>query len=80
MFLDLDFSLKILIATYAPELIQVCEELNAIKDRIVCPFHIDSIIYVNKPCKICCFVRRLKTKEIDKIKKSSIVLKRRRIT
>jgi len=62
----LDFSLRLHIAGFAPELIFVFKDLLKIKNKIVCPFHSRSIIYINKPCKICGFVKRLSIKELQK--------------
>jgi hypothetical protein len=71
MFSTLDFSLRLHIASFAPELIEVFPDLKGIKSKIVCPFHENNIIYINKPCKTCCFVRRLSLKEMKRIQGDS---------
>ncbi len=60
----LDFSLRLHIASYAPELTLVFRDLFKVQHKIVCPFHKNSIIYINKPCKICGFVKRLSDNEL----------------
>lgn len=59
MFSTLVLAIRIKIATYAPELIFCCADLFRIRRRIVCPFHKSCIIYVNRPCPVCGFVKRL---------------------
>ena len=43
----LSFSIKLHIATFAPELIEVFKDLSDIRYKIVCPFHKQNIIYIN---------------------------------
>ena len=75
----LNFSLRLHIATFAPELIDLYKDLRDIRYKIVCPFHNQRIIYINKPCATCCFVRRLTKKERKEIFCNRlIVLKKRR--
>ena len=66
MFSNFTLSIRIKIATYAPELIFCMKDLFQIRRRIVCPFH-KSIIYVDQPCHICGFVKRLSTIKLQKL-------------
>lgn len=66
MFSSLTLAIRIKIATYAPELIFCCSDLFKIKNRIVCPFH-RRVIYVNRPCPTCGFVKRLNQQELQKL-------------
>lgn len=76
----LSFSIKLHIATFAPELIEVFKDLRDIRYKIVCPFHKQNIIYINKPCPTCCFVRRLTKEERKEIFGARpIILKKRRL-
>lgn len=66
MFSSLTLSICIKIATYAPELIFCSSDLYHIKNRIICPFH-KQVIYVNRPCPTCGFVKRLSQKKLQQL-------------
>ena len=78
MFSTLTLAIRIKIATYAPELIFCYSDLYQIKNRITCPFH-KQVIYVNRPCPVCGFVKRLSQQKLKKLHDYYRCRKRRKL-
>ena len=78
MFSTFTLSIRIKIATYAPELICCFSDLYHIRNRIICPFH-KRVIYVNRPCSVCGFVKRLSQKKLQQLHDHYRSRKRRKL-
>ena len=78
MFSSFTLAIRIKIALYAPEYIFCCKDLFHIRRRLICPFH-RRVIYVNRPCPVCGFVKRLNQQELSKLHESYRCRKRRKL-
>lgn len=75
---NLDFSIRLRIAEFAPIMLCLFRDLWKVRRRVVCPYHKNSVIYGSK-CKVCGFVRRLSPAECDRLFFRKLGWKRRRV-